>query len=59
MQPYFKIIESWREEHSLDEPMTLMDEEGTAPMTATRGRRICPMCELSCRNETWPKLDEY
>eukprot|EP00975_Prorocentrum_lima_P056029 11744287-Prorocentrum_lima.AAC.1 len=45
MRPYFKLIGSWRPEHSLDGPMTLMEEEGKEPMTGRRGRRICPMCE--------------
>eukprot|EP00975_Prorocentrum_lima_P015399 3261283-Prorocentrum_lima.AAC.1 len=26
--PFFKMIESWRPEHSLDDPMTLMEEDG-------------------------------
>eukprot|EP00975_Prorocentrum_lima_P028358 5959346-Prorocentrum_lima.AAC.1 len=50
--------ESWRPEHFLDDPMTLMEDEGTAPMTGRRGRRICPMCELRYRKEEWPKLRE-
>eukprot|EP00975_Prorocentrum_lima_P019359 4078123-Prorocentrum_lima.AAC.1 len=50
MPPYFRLIESWRPEHSLDGPMTLMEDEGKAP------RRICPICELRCRKEEWPTL---
>eukprot|EP00975_Prorocentrum_lima_P024344 5121736-Prorocentrum_lima.AAC.1 len=52
------MIDGWRPEHSLDEPMTLMEDKGKAPMSAKRGRRMCPMCELSCRKEEWPKLQE-
>eukprot|EP00975_Prorocentrum_lima_P052255 10946749-Prorocentrum_lima.AAC.1 len=43
--PFFKMIESWRLDYPLDDPMTLMEEAGKEPMTAKRGRRICPMCE--------------
>eukprot|EP00975_Prorocentrum_lima_P038164 8024896-Prorocentrum_lima.AAC.1 len=43
--PFFKMIESWRPAHSLDDPMTLMEDEGNEPMTGKRGRRICPTCE--------------
>eukprot|EP00975_Prorocentrum_lima_P064114 12895556-Prorocentrum_lima.AAC.1 len=40
---YFKLRESWRPEHSIDDPMTIAQEEGKAPAASRRGRRICPM----------------
>eukprot|EP00975_Prorocentrum_lima_P051765 10842371-Prorocentrum_lima.AAC.1 len=49
MLPFFEMIESWRPEHSLDDPMTLMQDEGKEPMTGRKkGER---MCELKCRKE--------
>eukprot|EP00975_Prorocentrum_lima_P002752 608163-Prorocentrum_lima.AAC.1 len=37
-RPYFKFIESWRPEHSRDDPMTLAQEEGKEAATRRRGR---------------------
>eukprot|EP00975_Prorocentrum_lima_P012700 2690494-Prorocentrum_lima.AAC.1 len=39
---YFKLMESWRPEHQIDEPMTLALDEGKEPASRRRGRRVCP-----------------
>eukprot|EP00975_Prorocentrum_lima_P071593 12938572-Prorocentrum_lima.AAC.1 len=51
-------MESWRPEHSIDDTMAIAEEEGKEPASRTRGRRICPMCELECRKNAWPSLTE-
>eukprot|EP00975_Prorocentrum_lima_P058286 12232476-Prorocentrum_lima.AAC.1 len=38
--------------------MTLLEEEGGEPISGSRGRRICPVCELNCRTNDWPMLKE-
>eukprot|EP00975_Prorocentrum_lima_P053982 11323416-Prorocentrum_lima.AAC.1 len=58
MAPYFKLMESWRPEHQVADPMTLAEAEGEEPASRRRGRRICPRCELECRKHEWPQLTE-
>eukprot|EP00975_Prorocentrum_lima_P045418 9510502-Prorocentrum_lima.AAC.1 len=38
--------------------MAILQEEGKEPASRTRGRRICPLCELECRKNGWPSLTE-
>eukprot|EP00975_Prorocentrum_lima_P039727 8346628-Prorocentrum_lima.AAC.1 len=58
LSSYFKLIESWRPDHAIDDPMTIAQEEGNEPASRRRGRRICPLCELECRKNEWPSLTE-
>eukprot|EP00975_Prorocentrum_lima_P020159 4243363-Prorocentrum_lima.AAC.1 len=39
---YFKMIESWRPEHPLDGPMTLLEEEGKEPASTKEGKKDLP-----------------
>eukprot|EP00975_Prorocentrum_lima_P031066 6523903-Prorocentrum_lima.AAC.1 len=55
--PFFKMIDSWRPEHALDFPETVLDEEGQAELEK-RGNRICPWWELDLRWEEWPEFRE-
>eukprot|EP00975_Prorocentrum_lima_P005337 1153491-Prorocentrum_lima.AAC.1 len=35
-----------------------MEDKGKEPMAGKRGRMICPMCAVRCRQEDWPKFTE-
>eukprot|EP00975_Prorocentrum_lima_P040139 8429768-Prorocentrum_lima.AAC.1 len=49
--PFFKMIGSWRPEHSVDDPQTLLEEEGKEPVTVRRAEGCAPSLRwaVGCR----------
>eukprot|EP00975_Prorocentrum_lima_P022298 4688212-Prorocentrum_lima.AAC.1 len=46
---------SWRDEHTLDDPLTLMEDEGKEPTTGKRGEGYAP-CAVSYTHLTLPTI---